>query len=138
MLPHFSKAFDQVLHHLLLTKLQHYGVSGIILNWITDFLDSRTQRVVCGCATSKPINVTSGVPQGSVLGPLLFLVYINDITTNLSSSRHLFADDCILYRKIDTPDDAKRLIKKTGNMERDLGDEIQYREMYDINNHIKT
>ena len=106
----FSKlAFDRVPHHLLLTKLQHYGVSGNILNWITDFLDSRTQRVVCGGATSKPINVTSGVPQGSVLGPLLFLASINDITTNLSSSCRLFADDCVLYRKIDTPDDAKTL-----------------------------
>ena len=103
----FSKAFDQVQHHLLLTKRQHYGVSGNILNWIADFFDSRTQRVVCGGATSKPINVTSGIPQGSVLGPLLFLAYINDITTNLSSSCRLFADDCILYRKIDTPDDAK-------------------------------
>ena len=108
----FSKAFDRVPHDLLLTKLQHYGVSGNILNWITDFLNSRTQRVVCGGVTSKPINVTSGVPQGSVLGvlgPLLFLAYINDITTNLSSSCRLFADDCILYRKIDTPDDAKIL-----------------------------
>ena len=64
---------------------------------------------VCGGATSKPINITSGVPQGSVLRPLLFLAYINDITTNLSSSCRLFADDCILYRKIDTPDDAKIL-----------------------------
>ena len=57
----------------MLTKLQYYGVSCNILNWITDFLDSRTQYVVCGGTTSKPINVTSSVPQGSVLGPLLFL-----------------------------------------------------------------
>ena len=111
------------------------------MNWITDFLGSHTQHVVCGDVTSKPINVTSGVPQGSVLGPLLFLAYITDITTNLSSSCRLFADDCILYRKIDTPDDAKILqedFEKTGNMGRDLGDEIQYREMHDINNRIKT
>jgi len=66
--------------------------------------------VVCGGATSKPTNVTSGEPQGSVLGPLLFFTYINDISTNLSSSYHLFADDsCILYREINTPTDAKIL-----------------------------
>ena len=105
----FSKAFDKVPHHLLLTKLQHYGIRGSIWNWITDFLHNRTQRVVCGGATSKPTNVTSGVPQGSVLGPLLFLAYINDISTNLSSSCRLFADDCILYREINTPTDAKIL-----------------------------
>ena len=113
----FSKAFDQVLHHLLLTKLQNQGVRGNILNWITDFLDNRTQHVVCGGATSKPINVTSGVPQGSVLGPLLFLAYINDITTDLSSSCCLFANDCILYRKIDTPDDAKILQEELRKLE---------------------
>ena len=70
------------------------------LNWISDFLSERTQCVVCGGSTSKPISVTSGVPQGSVLGPLLFLTYINDISDNLSSSCCLFADDCILYRNI--------------------------------------
>ena len=91
------------------------------MNWITDFLDSRTQRVVCGGVTSKPINVTSGVPQGSVLGPLLFLAYINDITTNLSSSCRLFADDCILYRKIDTPDDAKILQEDLRKLEETWG-----------------
>ena len=105
----FSKAFDKVPHHLLLLKLQHYGIQGNILSWISDFLSERTQRVVCGGCTSKPTNVTSGVPQGSVLGPLLFLTYINDISVNLSSSCRLFADDCILYRNISSAADAKIL-----------------------------
>jgi len=100
---------NKVPYHLLLTKHQHYGICGNILNWITDFLHNRTQCVICGGATSKPINVTSGVPQGSVLGPLLFLVYINDISTNISSLCRLFADDCILYREINSPTDAKML-----------------------------
>ena len=62
----------------------HYGIQGHILNWVSDFLSERTQRVACGGSTSKPINITSGVLQGSVLGPLLFLTYINDISDNLS------------------------------------------------------
>ena len=75
----------------------------------SDFLLLHTQRVVCGGSSSKLIDVTSGVPQGSVLGPLLFLAYINDISDNLSSSCRLFADDCILYRDIKSAEDARIL-----------------------------
>ena len=71
----FSKAFDKVPHHRLALKLQHYGVRGKTLEWIRSFLADRTQQVVVDGETSRPANVSSGVPQGTVLGPLLFLVY---------------------------------------------------------------
>jgi len=71
----FSKAFDKVPHRLLLLKLNHYGVRGDVLSWISSFLTGRTQSVVCvGGHTSTPCDVLSGVPQSSVLGPLLFLI----------------------------------------------------------------
>ena len=110
VLLNFSKTF-KVLHHLLLTKLQHYGIRGNVLNWISDFFSiaHSTCHTICGGSSCKPIKVTSGVPQGSVLGPLLFLAYINDITDNLSSLCHLFADDCILYRDIKSAEDAQIL-----------------------------
>jgi len=105
----FSKAFDKVSHRLLLSKLQYYGIAGQLLGWISSFLSGRTQRVVCGGQSSDPVNVASGVPQGSVLGPLLFLLFINDITHHLSSTCRLYADDCILYRCIDSQSDIDAL-----------------------------
>ena len=100
-----SKAFDKVPHLRLLYKLNHYGVRGQVLKWVTAFLSGRSQSVVCEglASTTKP--VTSGVPQGSVLGPLLFLVYINDLPSCVRSTPRLFADDCLLYRRINTPSD---------------------------------
>ena len=105
----FSKAFDKVSHQLLLSKLQYYGVAGQLLGWISSFLSGHTQRVVCGGQSSDPVNVASGVPQGSVLGPLLFLLFINDITHHLSSTCRLYTDDCILYRCIDSQSDIDAL-----------------------------
>ena len=97
----FAKAFDKVSHKRLLSKLTSYGITGNTHNWITYFLSNRKQRVsVNGALSDITYYVTSGVPQGSVLGPILFLLYINDINENVQSSIRLFADDIIIYRKI--------------------------------------
>ena len=91
----FTKAFDKVPHKRFIHKLNYYGISGSIATWIETFLIGRTQQVVVNGAALSSIIVTSGVPQGTVLGPLLFLLYINDPPDNLSTSVRLFVDDCI-------------------------------------------
>ena len=113
----FSKAFDKVSHNRLLHKLQHYGVRGNTLNWIRSFLSGRTQKVLCEGQTSEAADVISGVPQGTVLGPLLFLIYLNDIADTVTSTPRLFADDCLLYRTIDTPQDSTRLQEDLNNLQ---------------------
>ena len=101
----FSKAFDRVPHERLLAKLHHYGVRGNTHRRIRSFLTDRSQRVVVDGAFSAPVPVVSGVPQGSVLGPILFLVFINDLLDCVASRTRLFADDCVLYREINSTDD---------------------------------
>ena len=104
----FSKAFVLVPRDRLLTKLAALGVDTRIVFWVREFLVGRTQRVRVCEQLSKEVKVTSGVPQGSVLGPLLFLVYVNDIWRNIDSSIRLFADDCIIYRKITNKNDIEK------------------------------
>ena len=105
----FSKAFDKVSPQRLAIKLHHYGIRGHLLEWIKSFLTNRCQRVMVEGQTSTPAPVTSGVPQGIVLGPLLFLIYINDLPLKVSSTTRLFADDSLLYRRIRSSEDDRLL-----------------------------
>ena len=95
-----SKAFDKVWHQGLLYKLKHNGISGNLLETLTDLLKDRKQRVVLNGKSSSWANVEVGVPQGSILGPLLFLIYINDLPDNLSTNVKLVADDTSLLSVI--------------------------------------
>ena len=101
----FSKAFDKVPHQRLFLKLACYGIRGPILEWIKDFLTNRTQQIVLNNINSYSINVLSGVPQGSVLDPLLFLLYNNDLPFIASSHVKLYADDTLIYRIINSAED---------------------------------
>ena len=97
----FAKAFDKVPHIRLLHKLDYYGIRGGTLSWIKEFLSGRSQQVVLEGQKSSQKEVLSGVPQGTVLGPLLFLAFINDLPDVVKTSdARLFADDCLLYRHI--------------------------------------
>ena len=105
----FSKAFDKVPHRRLVLKLKSHGVGDKIANWIEDWLKDRKQRVVVGGCESEWLPVKSGVPQGSVLGPLLFIVYINDIEDGVTSSVLKFADDTKIFRAIKSEEDVVQL-----------------------------
>jgi hypothetical protein len=100
----FARAFDSISYPKLFIKLESYGIGGNLLFWIKAFLSNRTQSVRVGSSISNTCFVSSGVPQGSVLGPLLFNLFINDITDNLQNvSAKLFADDIKLYSEICHP-----------------------------------
>ena len=119
----FAKAFDKVSHRHLAAKLDHYGIRGATKEWIINFLSNRTQRVMVEGKFSTRSKVTSGVPQGTVLGPILFLIYINDLPGRSQYSVvRLFADDCILQREIRSYEDCEKLqqdITAIGKWEKD-------------------
>ena len=93
-----SKAFDKVWHKGIIFKLQQNGISGKLLRVLSDFLKDRKQRVILNGQFSSWTSVNAGVPQGSILGPLLFLIYINDLADGLSPNAKLFADDNLYFR----------------------------------------
>ena len=96
----FSKAFDTVPHDILLHKLNNYGIRGPLHTWLTVFLTKRKMRVALEGKFSNEATVESGVPQGTVQEPILFLCHINDLPNAVSSKVRLFSDDCLLYREI--------------------------------------
>jgi hypothetical protein len=106
-----AKAFDTVDHSILIQKLRCMGIRGKLLRWITMFLSHRTQVVKVGNTTSRAIKVTSGVPQGSVLGPLLFLLFINDLTAVvINAGVKIFADDTKIYFKVRNDNDFSKFV----------------------------
>ena len=95
-----SKAFDKAWHKGIIFKLKQNGIFGKLLSVLSDFLKDRKQRVTLNRQVSSWTGVNTGVPQGSILGPLLFLVYINDLADDLSSNAKLFPDDASLFSVI--------------------------------------
>ena len=110
----FSKAFDRVSHQILLEKLSQLGISGNLLDWIRSFLVQRQMRVRVADHLSEPVRVKSGVPQGSVLGPILFLLYIDHVVGGLTCKFKIFADDIKIYLayELTTGDSASELLQE--------------------------
>ena len=104
------KAFDKVPHQRLIIKMESYGIKGSVLEWVKKFLTHRKQRVLVDGKFSAWADVTSGIPQGSVLGPTLFLIYINDLPDEIQECKiKMFADDTKLYKEIKDEEDCKTL-----------------------------
>ena len=108
---YFSKTFDLVPNDRLIMKLSASGVDARVAVWVREFFVGCIQKVGVGEQPSKEVKLISGVPQGSVLGPLIFVVYVNNIWRNIDWSTRIFADDCIIYRYITNKNDVEKLQK---------------------------
>jgi retron-type reverse transcriptase len=107
----FAKAFDKVSHAKLIQKLKAYGIDGILVKWIESFLTGRKQRVLIGDNCSEWEDATSSVPQGSVLGPLLFTIFINDLLDKIKNECRLYAGDIKFIGVIEKEEDAIEIQK---------------------------
>jgi retron-type reverse transcriptase len=107
-----SKAFDRVWHKGLLYKLKSIGIDDTVLKWFESYLSNSRQQVVINGETSDTKSINAGVPQGSILEPMFFLIYINDIVNNISCNTKLFADDTPLYLVVDNEYEAAEQLNK--------------------------
>ena len=121
----FRKAFDSVPHQRLLRKLEYYGITGKLKQWIAAFLSGRLQQVTIRGCCSPWVPVSSGVPQGSVLGPALFIIYINDLADVVCSSIKIFADDTKIYRSVSPNSGSEQL-------QRDLDAVVAWSDMWQL------
>ena len=107
-----SRAFDRVWHSGVLAKLKRYGFNGRLLKWLENYLTDRQQRVVVEGAQSTYVDITAGVPQGSILGPLLFLIYVNDLPTSLQTNIRIYADDTTLFLDYKDPEAGREQLQR--------------------------
>ena len=121
-----SKAFDRVWHAGLLHKLKSYGISGPIFSLISSFLSNRQLRVVLDGKSSQEYPVNAGVPQGSILGPTLFLLYINDLPDDVICDIAIYADDTTLYSRCDRASDLWQQLELASELESDLRDTVDW------------
>ena len=121
-----SKAFKRVWHAGLLHKLKSYGISGQIIGLISSFLNNRRLRVVLDGKSSQEYPVNAGVPQGSILGPTLFLLYINDLPDDAICNIAIYADDTTLYSKCDQASDLWQQLELASELESDLRDTVDW------------
>ena len=124
--PFLSKVFDRVWHASLLHKLKYYGISGQIFGFISSFLSNRQLQVVLDGKSSQEYPVNAGVPQGSILGPTLFLLYINDLPDDVICNIAIYADDTTLYSKCNQASDLWQQLELASELESDLRDTVDW------------